>query len=60
MSAYPWPATALVFSFFGADVSAVPVSVFADAFENYEHLMDVDRYKIYRKKKDATGRPNAP
>jgi len=24
---------------------------FADAFENYEHLMDVDRYKIYRKKK---------
>ena len=25
--------------------------VFADAFENYEHLMDVDRYKIYRRKK---------
>lgn len=25
--------------------------VFADAFEHYEHLMDVDRYKIYRKKK---------
>jgi hypothetical protein len=25
--------------------------VFADAFERYEHLMDVDRYKIYRKKK---------
>jgi hypothetical protein len=24
---------------------------FADAFEHYEHLMDVDRYKIYRKKK---------
>jgi hypothetical protein len=24
---------------------------FADAFENYEHLMDFDRYKIYRKKK---------
>jgi hypothetical protein len=23
---------------------------FADAFENYEHLMDFDRYKIYRKK----------
>ena len=25
--------------------------VFADAFEHYEHLMDFDRYKIYRKKK---------
>jgi hypothetical protein len=25
--------------------------VFADAFEHYEHLMDVDRYKIYRRKK---------
>ena len=25
--------------------------VFADSFENYEHLMDVDRYKIYRRKK---------
>jgi hypothetical protein len=25
--------------------------VFAEAFEGYEHLMDVDRYKIYRKKK---------
>jgi hypothetical protein len=24
---------------------------FADAFENYEHLMDFDRYQIYRKKK---------
>ncbi len=24
---------------------------FSDAFENYEHLMDFDRYKIYRKKK---------
>ena len=24
---------------------------FADSFENYEHLMDVDRYKIYRRKK---------
>ena len=33
--------------------------VFADAFEHYEHLMDVDRYKIYRKKK-VKGRPNAP
>jgi hypothetical protein len=25
--------------------------VFADAFENYEHLMDFDRYRIYRHKK---------
>lgn len=25
--------------------------VFADAFENYEHLMDFDRYRIYRRKK---------
>ena len=25
--------------------------VFADAFERYEHLMDFDRYKIYRQKK---------
>jgi hypothetical protein len=25
--------------------------VFADAFEDYEHLMDFDRYKIYRRKK---------
>jgi len=25
--------------------------IFADAFERYEHLMDFDRYKIYRKKK---------
>lgn len=25
--------------------------VFADAFEGYEHLMDFDRYKIYRRKK---------
>jgi hypothetical protein len=25
--------------------------VFADAFRHYEHLMDFDRYKIYRKKK---------
>ena len=25
--------------------------VFADAFENYEHLMDFDRYRIFRKKK---------
>ncbi len=25
--------------------------VFADAFKGYEHLMDVERYKIYRKKK---------
>lgn len=25
---------------------------FADAFENYEHLMDYDRYKIYRRKKN--------
>lgn len=25
--------------------------VFADAFEGYEHFMDVDRYKIYRRKK---------
>jgi len=24
---------------------------FADAFENYEHLMDFDRYRIYRRKK---------
>jgi len=24
--------------------------VFADAFENYEHLMDFDRYRIYRRK----------
>lgn len=24
---------------------------FADAFENYQHLMDFDRYRIYRKKK---------
>lgn len=28
---------------------------FADAFENYEHLMDFDRYKIYRKKKQKKG-----
>ena len=25
--------------------------VFADAFEGYEHLMDFDRYRIYRRKK---------
>jgi len=25
--------------------------VFADAFENYQHLMDFDRYRIFRKKK---------
>ena len=25
--------------------------VFAEAFENYEHLMDFDRYRIYRRKK---------
>jgi len=25
--------------------------VFADAFENYEHLTDFDRYRIYRRKK---------
>ena len=25
--------------------------VFADAFEGYEHLMDFDRYRIYRHKK---------
>lgn len=25
--------------------------VFADTFEQYEHLMDLDRYKIYRRKK---------
>ena len=25
--------------------------VFAEAFEGYEHLMDVERYKIYRRKK---------
>jgi hypothetical protein len=25
--------------------------VFADAFESYEHLMDVERYKIYRRKR---------
>ena len=25
--------------------------VFADAFKDYEHFMDVDRYKIYRRKK---------
>ena len=25
--------------------------VFADAFENYEHFMDFDRYRIYRHKK---------
>jgi hypothetical protein len=25
--------------------------VFADAFENYEHLMDFDRYRIFRRKK---------
>ena len=24
---------------------------FADAFEGYEHLMDFDRYRIYRRKK---------
>jgi hypothetical protein len=24
---------------------------FAEAFERYEHFMDVDRYKIYRRKK---------
>ncbi|PWT89907.1 MAG: hypothetical protein C5B56_06325 [Proteobacteria bacterium] len=37
--------------------------VFADAFEHYEHLMDVDRYKIYRKKKrtePSTARPTGP
>ena len=25
--------------------------VFADAFEGYEHLMDFDRYRIFRRKK---------
>ncbi len=25
--------------------------IFADAFENYEHLMDFDRYRIFRRKK---------
>jgi hypothetical protein len=25
--------------------------VFADAFEGYEHLMDFDRYRIYRHKR---------
>ena len=25
--------------------------VFAEGFKHYEHLMDLDRYKIYRKRK---------
>jgi hypothetical protein len=31
--------------------------VFADAFENYEHLMDFDRYRIYRRKKSKKESP---
>ena len=31
--------------------------VFADAFEGYEHLMDFDRYRIYRRKKKYRHRP---
>jgi hypothetical protein len=31
--------------------------VFADAFEGYEHLMDFDRYRIYRRKKNGPPPP---
>ncbi len=31
--------------------------IFADAFEGYEHLMDFDRYRIYRRKKNGPPPP---